>query len=170
MWMQELQKRTKPESDMFGRSTFLTKESTSSHPEDLDPNSYDFPKYTSHRTSAFESASYTPRAEYETEKHPIMGSESQSVDKSVIQEEPVTKICDKEIVAGPSYKASVQQYDDDDDDWLDQHSELDGYRGPTIFFGTDEDVSFSDLEDDDCTMPVISKPSSNNIGLSTKTL
>lgn len=57
-----------------------------------------------------------------------MSSKTQSIDKSIIQEEPVTEIWDKEIVAGPSYKASVQKYvnEEDDDDWLDQHSELDG--------------------------------------------
>lgn len=172
MWMQELQNHTKPESNMFGRSTFYTKESSSSQFEDFDPTKYDFPKYTSHGTSAFEHATYSPTTEFETEKHPVVSSESQSIDKSVIQEEPVIKIWEKEIVAGPSYTVPVQQYDDDDDDdvdWLEQHSELDGYAGRTIFFGTDEDVSFSDLEDDDdCTMPLISKPPSNDIDMSTK--
>lgn len=54
-------------------------------------------------------------------------------------------------------KAQPEQYmpNDDDDDWV---HELNGYVGPEFHIGTDEDISFSDLEaDDDCTMPIRSK-------------
>lgn len=113
--MQELQKHAKPELHQFGRSSFYAKESACSQPEDSHLTSYDFPKYTSLRTSAFEPATYSATTEFETEKHPVMSAVRQSSDNSVIQEEVVIKITDKEFVAGPSYIVPVQQYDDDDD-------------------------------------------------------
>lgn len=154
--MQELQKRLKPES--FQCSTFYAKESSCLHADDFDPYSPRFRKYSDSLTSAFEPASCAA-TESEVEKYPVVSSDSPTVDKSVIREEAVTQTREKEAVTGPSYKGSVQQ-SDDDDDWLEQQS-VDGYCGPTIFFGTDDDVSFSDLEDD-CTMPMKSKSPLNN--------
>ncbi|KAI3760717.1 hypothetical protein L1987_51116 [Smallanthus sonchifolius] len=54
-----------------------------------------------------------------------------------------------------SYTIPVEE---DDDDWIYENSELNGYVGPDVQFETDEDISFSDLEaDDDCTMPIRSQ-------------
>ncbi|KAJ9566899.1 hypothetical protein OSB04_002865 [Centaurea solstitialis] len=54
----------------------------------------------------------------------------------------------------PSYRIPVDDFDEDDDNWIHENAvELDGYDGPDVPLGADEDISFSDLEDDDCTMP-----------------
>lgn len=166
LWMQELQNRLKPESYQFRSSTIYAKESSCSHADDFDPYSPRFRKFTDIQTSAIEPATFAA-TESEIEKHPVFSSDTPTVDKSVIQES-VTQIKEKEVVAGQSYKGSVQQFDDDvdGDDWLEQQS-VDGYCGPTIFFGTDDDVSFSDLEDD-CTTPLKSKSPLNNSDMSPK--
>lgn len=56
-----------------------------------------------------------------------------------------------------SQKVPNEKYDDDEDDnWIHENkSELDGYNGSDR---DHEDISFSDLEDDDCTLPVRSDP------------
>lgn len=164
LWMQELQKRLKPESFQIRSSTLYAKESSCLHDDDFDPYSPRFRKFTDSLTSAFEPATCAA-TEPEVEKYTVVSSDSPTVDKSVIREDSVTQTREKEAVAGPSYKGSVQQFDDDDS-WLEQQS-VDGYCGPTIFFGTDDDVSFSDLEDD-CTMPMKSKSPLNNSDISTK--
>ncbi|XP_058218764.1 uncharacterized protein LOC131329575 [Rhododendron vialii] len=158
MWMQELQKRTKTETG----GTSCAKESANrwnnrwEEPFD-DPPFDDTSGNMSVRTFAFEPATYSVTTEFETEKNPAASTEIRIVDKSFIEEEPVIKTRDVDLVAGPSFKVPIQNYDDEDedDDWLKEDSELDGYSGTATFFGNDEDVSFSDLEeDDDCTMPL----------------
>ncbi|KAI3747841.1 hypothetical protein L6452_10525 [Arctium lappa] len=79
----------------------------------------------------------------ETEKHPIHSDEIQIVDKSVIQEEPHNQ--------NRRSKATsiAMEGKDETDDWLkEESSEIVGGR-VTIPIENDEDVSFSDLEDDD---------------------
>ncbi|KAL1813998.1 hypothetical protein DCAR_0626402 [Daucus carota subsp. sativus] len=156
LWMQELQKRLKPESFQIRSSTLYEKESSCSYADDFIPYSPRFRKYTDNLTSSFQPATCAA-TELEIEKYPVVSSDSPMVDKSVIREESVTQTREKGAVAGPSSKGSFRQFDDDDDGdaWLEQQS-VDGYCGPTIFFGTDDDVSFSDLEDD-CTTPMKSK-------------
>lgn len=66
----------------------------------------------------------------ETVKHPIHIDEIQIVDKSVIKEEP-------------------QKEGKDEDDWLKEESSENVSNRVTIPIENDEDVSFSDLEDDD---------------------
>lgn len=162
MWMQELQKQTKTETDSFGRGTSYANESANrwNHrwEEPFDNPSFDgTPRSMSVQTFAFEPTTYSVTTEFETEKHPVASTELGIVDKSVIEEEPVKNTREVDFVAGPSFKTPIQNYDeeDEDDDWLKEDSELDGYTGTAIHLGNDEDVSFSDLEeDDDCTMPL----------------
>lgn len=77
----------------------------------------------------------------ETEKHPIPTEDIQVVDKSVIQEEPRHE-------TKPKPKPQVQNVVEanDEDDWLKE--ETSEHTIP-IPIDNDEDVSFSDLEDDD---------------------
>lgn len=64
---------------------------------------------------------------------------------------------DKELVAGPS-KPPFLDYDEHEDDWLQDIEESECYSGTGILMGNEEEISFSDLEDDiDCSMPVKSK-------------
>lgn len=95
-------------------------------------------------------------SEFVTEKHPIESKEIQVVDKPVIEERPAPAHHDKPVqspVAGSSPRVIDVQVDDDDaDDWLKDEDTA----GPVNSTGAakhvvdeDEDVSFSDLEEDD---------------------
>ncbi|KAK9270614.1 hypothetical protein L1049_026196 [Liquidambar formosana] len=147
LWMQELQKQTKQKQDWPGRSTFYSNESKNSQQEDLIPDSfcYAHTENTPHRTFAFDSASFSVTSDVETDKHPVESSDMKIIDKSVIEEKLVIKTEDKD--------------DDDGDDWPEEENfELGGFGGTTILVGNEEDVSFSDLEDDDDSyVPIKSK-------------
>jgi hypothetical protein len=85
-------------------------------------------------------ASVIPVTDLEVEKHAIQVTEVAVVDKSVI----------KEQLTEDNTKASnvlQETYDDDTDDWFDEESDLAGHT--SILMGDEEDVSFSDLEEDD---------------------
>ncbi|XP_016469564.2 uncharacterized protein LOC107791927 [Nicotiana tabacum] len=156
IWMQELQKKTKPESDWFGIDTFHAKESTYSPRGDFESNSSEdaHSRYAMlQRTFTFEPPTCHTSSDTETEKHSIENTEIQFIDKAVIEEDPPSKIIEKEVLAGPSFKPPMFDYDEHEDDWLKDNSELEGYSGSAIVNG--EDVSFSDLEDDtDYIMPI----------------
>ncbi|PKA65964.1 hypothetical protein AXF42_Ash010373 [Apostasia shenzhenica] len=79
-----------------------------------------------------------PVADFETEKHPVDTNEIKMVDKSVIKEEY------REVVP-------VKVKDEgDEDDWLaDESGDANGSVQNAIPLGNEEDVSFSDLEEDD---------------------
>ncbi|CAK7347399.1 unnamed protein product [Dovyalis caffra] len=148
MWMQELHKQTKPESAWFGSTQ--VKDSDNVLQEDFEcARTFDFEQTTS------------TAADYETEKHPIMSTEMHFVDKSVIEEKMVIKTEDKDVqLVGTSLKIMVPNYDEDEDedDWLDEEdSDLGGYK-TIIPVGNEEDISFSDLEDDASnSIPIKSK-------------
>jgi hypothetical protein len=79
--------------------------------------------------------------EFETDKHTIQSTEIQIIDKSVINEEPVIKKnAEQNLQSKPSKDIKV----DDEDDWLkEENSES------AIAIDNDEEISFSDLEEDD---------------------
>ncbi|XP_060199308.1 uncharacterized protein LOC132627753 [Lycium barbarum] len=168
MWMQELQKKTKPESDWFGIGTFQAKESMYSPRGDFESNSSEdaHSRYAVlPRAFSFEPPTCHTASDAETEKHSIENTEIQFIDKAVIEEDPPSKIIEKEVVAGPSFIPPMFDYDEHEDDWLKDNSELEGYTVSAIV--NEEDVSFSDLEDDtDYPMPI--KPKSVSIDYSTK--
>ncbi|XP_024978016.1 uncharacterized protein LOC112515430 [Cynara cardunculus var. scolymus] len=87
-------------------------------------------------------ATSTISADSETEKHPIPNEEVQIVDKSVIQEEPRNET-----------KTDESKDEDDADDWLKEDSSENVTGTTTIPIENDEDVSFSDLEEDDGDAP-----------------
>ncbi|KAG8062468.1 hypothetical protein GUJ93_ZPchr0003g18220 [Zizania palustris] len=87
-----------------------------------------------------QTASVISITDFETEKHPIHVTEGAVVDKSVIKEQ-LTKEYSK------TSNVLQESFDDDIDDWFDEEAELAGHT--TITIGGEEDVSFSDLEDDD---------------------
>ncbi|CAN6281544.1 unnamed protein product [Urochloa humidicola] len=87
-----------------------------------------------------EAASVMPITEIEIEKHPIQVTEVAVVDKSVIKEELPKHQTETSNVL-------KEAFDDDIDDWFDEEADLAGH--PTIHIGDEEDVSFSDLEEDD---------------------
>ncbi|CAL1371982.1 unnamed protein product [Linum trigynum] len=97
--------------------------------------------------------------EAEKEKHPVQSTEVEIVDKAVVEEEIVPLQNNKQQLnpsASSSYShAANDKYEDDGDDWLkDESSEMvggggGGASGTMKHIEDDEDVSFSDLEDDD---------------------
>ncbi|XP_050206930.1 uncharacterized protein LOC126656404 [Mercurialis annua] len=92
--------------------------------------------------------------EQETEKHPVQSKEIQIVDKAVVQEEPVSLTKDPSSSTSTS-KIPDENCEDDADDWLkEESSEMVGSSGTTIHIENDEDVSFSDLEEDDEEVPI----------------
>lgn len=118
----ELQSRskTKPETDWLETGT-----------------SYSHSDAIPLETSVIERTSAVP-ADVETEKHPIQSSIIHVVDKSVINE-------------GPSSQTKYEDDGEDDgDDWLkEENTEMGGLGGSTALpIENEEDVSFSDLEED----------------------
>jgi len=88
-----------------------------------------------------------PKAE--ADKHPISTTDAEVIDKSVIQEELVVKT---EVKSLPTEKSNQYPAEDDDekevDDWLQDMDHVSSKTGKTASAGEEEDVSFSDLEDD----------------------
>ncbi|XP_057794330.1 uncharacterized protein LOC131010687 [Salvia miltiorrhiza] len=176
VWMHELQKQTKGDSYWSGISSFQSKGSTDSPRENI-VCTYDDVQYgnESDWRSVSESSTHQMAAEHEIEKHVL--DEIEFVDKSVIKEDPPPKLLDKEIVVGSSIEIPmpvvvVVTNDDDDDDedaWLKDDSDLIGYTGTSLSLNED-DISFSDLEDDlDSTLPYKYKTSSTERSRTTKT-
>lgn len=103
----------------------------------------------------------------ETDKHPIKNVEIQVVDNPIIEEMPL------QTGVGHSHSGPSKVFDDidvdDADDWLKEETlEIDGDSGTNIPIGNDEDVSFSDLEDDDQEMPAYHKKGTSGSDSSTK--
>ncbi|KAG8491956.1 hypothetical protein CXB51_015267 [Gossypium anomalum] len=145
LWMKELQKQTKRETDWYGRSTSHIGGSSSTLHNDLIPSSssYFALETTSPRTYTSEPTS-SITTDYE-EKHPLESTEMPVIDKSVIEEHPVSSTEDK-----ASSKITIPTFEDDDIDWPeDDDSEFGGYGGAAICVKNEEDISFSDLEDVD---------------------
>ncbi|KAK3021919.1 hypothetical protein RJ639_045213 [Escallonia herrerae] len=154
---QELQIRTKakPEQDWSSRGTSYQKE-TANTPEEERlsvPSSAQF-ESVSLETSTTGS---TAAADFETQKHQVLSTEIQIVDKSVVKEEPVNRNQDQN--RSTSSSNVIEEKDEDDgDDWLkEESSEIVGSSGTTIPIDNDEDVSFSDLEEDDGDVPTSHK-------------
>lgn len=151
IWMQELQKQTKPETDWFGRSTSFMEDSATDIHEDLIPTSsyYTNSDVMSPRTYASEPATSTMTTDCEFDKHLVESSETRFVDKAVIEEKPIATNNNKSF-SGPSSKIHIPNYEDDDDDndWPEDDSEFGGDGGNTICMGNEDDISFSDLEDE----------------------
>lgn len=98
----------------------------------------------------------------ETEKHPVTNTDIQVIDKHVIEEKHVDRIEDG-IVGSSNFLVVADE--DDCDDWLQEEiSGLDGARAASFTFENEEDVSFSDLEEDDGFEPKCIKKVGNNLG------
>ncbi|KAK9219385.1 hypothetical protein WN943_008029 [Citrus x changshan-huyou] len=149
MWMQELHKQRKPESNWFERSTSYMNDHENVLQEDLVPtSSRRTPEIMSPRMYAAEPTTSTMTTDCETEKHPIESTEVQFIDKAVIVEKQVVAE-DKNLLVGRSSKIQIPNYEDDYDDWPDEDSDLGRQNETAICVGNEDDISFSDLEDDD---------------------
>ncbi|XP_047952490.1 uncharacterized protein LOC125198093 [Salvia hispanica] len=161
MWIHELQKQTKGDSYWSGISSFQSKGGTDSPRENI-VCTYDDVQYGNETDwrSVSESSTHQMTTEHEIEKH----------------EDPPAILRDKEIVVGSSVEIPVpvvavvvNDDDDDDDDWLKDDSDLIGYTGTSLNLNED-DISFSDLEDDlDSTVPYKYKTTTAERNRTTKT-
>ena len=99
---------------------------------------------------SFQEPTPDPLPVAEADKHPISTTEPEIVDKSVIEEELVVKT---EIKSIPAEKPNLYTVEDDDDkeveEWLEDMEHVSSKTGNDTSVGQDEDVSFSDLEDDE---------------------
>ncbi|KAK4766895.1 hypothetical protein SAY86_014646 [Trapa natans] len=153
---QELQNRNKAklEPGPSATSPSMPEVTSPSHEENLSV----FP--TADLKSADKHDSLT-RATYSTgssvvemDKHSVQSDEVQPVDKSVVSEGPSRQTKNQLTHPGSSSRAFDDQYEDDADDWLEEETtEISEVRGTTVPIQNDEDVSFSDLEDDDDMPP-----------------
>lgn len=147
MLTQALDKRSKErkESDLSAGANIPSKEEeqhlfvpTSAQPESAPL-----------QTPAVEAAPSVVVADVQTEKHPTESAVTEINHKSVVKEAPV-KPSAEQLSSGSTNRFLDDTYEDDADDWLkDDTSEIVGPSGTSIQTGNDEDVSFSDLEDDD---------------------
>jgi hypothetical protein len=102
------------------------------------------------KTSDNEAAPSFVSVESETEKHPVESTQMQIIDKSVVEEGKVDQTKHQHSSSSSSSGILEEKFDDDGDDWLkDDSSEMIGASGASMPLGNDEDVSFSDLEEDD---------------------
>ncbi|KAI4315092.1 hypothetical protein L6164_027938 [Bauhinia variegata] len=107
-------------------------------------------------------------SDVEMEKHPVQSTEIGNVDKSVVEEAPANPSV-QQSVSGSTNKPFDDKYEDDADDWLKEDtSEMVGTSGTSIPIANDDDVSFSDLEDDDGDVPSSYKKVTSGSDSSTK--
>lgn len=148
MWLQELQKKTKGDPYWSGISVFRSKDSTVSLCENIvcTYEDVELVKESDWRSISESSTQQTP-AEHEFEKHAL--NEIEFIDKSVIKDDLPPEIQDKEIVVGFSFQTPVpdNNEDDDEDAWVKDDTDLIGYTSTSVVVD-EEDISFSDLEDD----------------------
>ncbi|KAK2981207.1 hypothetical protein RJ640_030596 [Escallonia rubra] len=154
---QELHTRTKakPEQDWSSRGTSYQKETANS----LEEERLSVPSSAQLESVPLETSTTASiaAADFETEKHPVLSTEIQIVDKSVVEEEPVNRNQDQNHSTSSS-NVIEEKDEDDGDDWLkEESSEIVGSSGTTIPIDNDEDVSFSDLEEDDGDVPTSHK-------------
>lgn len=164
MWMQELQKQTKPEFEIFRRSDLYSRDNAQHHDSTPSLSDDTYSDDMPHRTYGYRTTSLSMMADNESEKYTIESSGSHLSDKSVIEENPSNKTENKDLKSGRASQIMIQDYDDDgDDDWPDDDSDLGGYGGTPLPIVNEEDISFSDLEDDDYGIKHVSSNSDSKV-------
>ncbi|ONK74578.1 uncharacterized protein A4U43_C03F7930 [Asparagus officinalis] len=154
MLLQDLQTRTKPKPAESATDALMQKEVDASVPSEQNVVTSE----ASAETSSIETlhvedpSTSLPITDLETEKHPVHTTEVKIIDKSVIEEDQPIQMKTKDL-KGTSNTRSIEKSEEDDedvDDWLEEEEtgEASVPKGTTIPLGNDDDVSFSDLEDD----------------------
>lgn len=101
------------------------------------------------KTPSYGEPNSDPLADVETEKHPVQTTKVKVIDKSVIEEQLPLQSKTKDLSSETS-KVSIAKNEEDGDDWLEEDAgDMGSTGGAAIPLGHEEDVSFSDLEDDD---------------------
>lgn len=137
---QELKSRKKSQ-DLSGEVT--------TDPKDSDINEHREPLYVPSRTEHDNvPVSYVESRTLEV-KYPDTSNEIPVVDKSMIEENTIGPRMERNVHSDSS-SLLVEKDEDDGDDWLkEETSEYGGTSGANISIENEEDVSFSDLEEDD---------------------
>ncbi|KOM56663.1 hypothetical protein LR48_Vigan10g255500 [Vigna angularis] len=149
LWMQELHKQTKPDFEIFGRSASYPKDNARYN--ELTPSLLDdaYSDDMPNQTYGYRTTSFSARTDYETDKYMVETSGTHLTDKSVIEEKSIIKTDNKDPKCGRPSQIIIKDYDEDDDEWPEEDSDLGEYGGTTLPIVNEEDISFSDLEDDD---------------------
>uniref|UniRef100_J3L4F4 BSD domain-containing protein n=2 Tax=Oryza brachyantha TaxID=4533 RepID=J3L4F4_ORYBR len=100
---------------------------------------------------SFEEPTPEPICVIEADKHPVLTTEVEIIDKPVIEEELVVKNEIKSIPSDSEKTLHTTTEDDDKEveDWLKDVDPVSSKAGNVNSAGQEEDISFSDLEDDD---------------------
>ncbi|XP_010028073.2 uncharacterized protein LOC104418424 [Eucalyptus grandis] len=171
MLMHELQNRgnAKVESGWSGRDS-RTDSVDSSHEEHLSVPSGAQSESAPSQLSVAGATEPAAVAITETEKHPVEVTEIQIIEKPVVEEKTMYQKEYQHSHSGSSSRVLDEKSEDDADDWLKEEETLEGAdaRGTTVHIENDEDVSFSDLEDDDGDMPTTYKKVTYGSDSSTK--
>ncbi|XP_016463720.2 uncharacterized protein LOC107786723 isoform X1 [Nicotiana tabacum] len=153
----ELHKRTKPiEEDWSKKETSeSTDRSGSQHEEMLAVSSTAVSADVVQEIPSVESATSPTVSGSGADLRPVI-SENQTIDKLVV-EGPITNSKDEKLQSASVIK--LEESDEEDaDDWLKEEStEIMGSSKTGMSVENDEDVSFSDLEEDDSDVPANSK-------------
>jgi hypothetical protein len=166
---QGLQNKTKgkPEQDWAGMDTYSNDIADSRHEKGILVPSDSQAEYVQ-----LEPTTSTVDADFETEKHAVQtqSTEIPIIDKSVVEEGPTNWAKDKKLQSDSSSRGFEEKYEDDGDDWLKEEStEIIGASGTTtVPVENEEDVSFSDLEEDDGDVPTSYKKVTYGSDSSTK--
>ncbi|KAL9313095.1 hypothetical protein ACSQ67_018547 [Phaseolus vulgaris] len=150
MWMQELHKQTKPDFEFFGRSASYPRDNARHN--ELTPSLLDdaYSGDMPNKTYGYRTTSFSARSDHETDKYMVESSGTHFTDKSVIEENSIIKTDNKDSICGRLSQIIIKDYDEEDDVWPEEDSDLEGYGGTTHpIIVNEEDISFSDLEDDD---------------------
>ncbi|KAM3363375.1 hypothetical protein P3S68_018229 [Capsicum galapagoense] len=153
---QELHKRIKPiEKDLSKEKTFESTEGVGFQREMLAAPSAALSKDVVQDMSSVDVATSSIVADSVIDVHPVI-DENQTVDKLVVGG-PITRSKDEKLQSASASK--LEDSDEEDaDDWLkEENTEITGTSKTSMSFEDDEDVSFSDLEEDDSNMPTKSK-------------
>ncbi|OIW10901.1 hypothetical protein TanjilG_27850 [Lupinus angustifolius] len=123
------------------------------------------------QTSAVEAAPSMVVSNVEMKKHPVQCTGTHIIDTSVVKAAPVNPTVEQSSSGSANrfLDGSHETYEDDADDWLKEDtSEMVGSGGTSVPICNDEDVSFSDLEEDDNDVPAVHKKTTSGSDSSTK--
>ncbi|XP_061359061.1 uncharacterized protein LOC133303199 [Gastrolobium bilobum] len=120
------------------------------------------------KTSVVEAVPSMVVPDVEMEKHTVQSTEIQIIDKSVVKEAPVNPTAE-ESSSSSANRVLDDTYEDDADDWLKEDtSEMVGGSGTSFPTANEDDVSFSDLEEDEGEVPASYKKATSGSDSSAK--
>ena len=151
---QELHSRTKAKPEPESEGSYSKETTNPPHEEHTSVPSSSQSESAPLKTSAIEPATSMVASDFVTEKHTVLSTEAQIVDKSIVEEGPVKEVKNQYSPSGSSAQTLDEKYEDDGDDWLkEESSETVGAGRAAMPLVNEDDVSFSDLEEDDGDVP-----------------